>query len=294
MTVAAEMNPVTVRRDLPPSMVERMTLILDAFEGPNARLTLEDVARRTHLPRSTAHRILDQLVRLDWLQHTSFGYCLGSRSLSLGGGGNGHAEIRESAAGRLHELSVRTGMVVHLAVLDGAEVYYLDKVGGRFAGTVPSRVGGRAPAHSTALGKAMLAWLPPEEVDRTVGPAIRRATSRTIADLGTLHQELTRIRARSGLAFERGECFPDIACVAAAIRGPEGPVASISLVADPKAPLEKAAPLVAHAARQVTAELFPQASAPRTRRQVSAVSSPDTWSPETLDRLMATGQGDWL
>lgn len=293
MTVAAEMNPVSERRELPPSMVERMTLILDAFDGPSARLTLEDVARRTHLPRSTAHRILDQLVRLDWLQHTTFGYCLGGRSLSLGGGANGHAEIRESAADRLHALSLRTGMVAHLAVLDGAEIYYLDKVGGRFAGGVPSRVGGRAPAHSTALGKAMLAWLEPEEVDRTIGPAIRRATSRTIADLTTLHQELNRIRARNGLAFERGECFPDIACVAAAIRGPEGPVASISLVADPKAPLEKAAPLVVDAARQVTAELFPQATSSRARRQVSTVP-PSTWSVETLDRLMATGQGDWL
>lgn len=256
MTVA-EMEAAATRRELPPSMVERMTLILDAFEAPDARLTLEDVARRTHLPRSTVHRILDQLVRLDWLRHTAFGYCLGRRALSLGGGANNHAAIREAAADKLHELSVRTGMVAHLAVLEGAEVCYLDKVGGRFAGGVPSRVGGRAPAHCTALGKAMLAWIPPEEVDQTVGPAIRRATNRTIADLGMLHQELNRIRARNGLAFERGECFPHIACVAAALRGPDGPVASISLVGDVRIRLEKVAPLVVHAARRVSAELFP-------------------------------------
>ncbi|GAT69960.1 iclR family transcriptional regulator [Planomonospora sphaerica] len=280
------------RRDLPPSMVERMTLIMDAFTGRSTRLTLEDVARRTHLPRSTAHRILDQLVRLGWIEHTSSGYGLGPRALGLGGG-DGHGEVREAAAPLLHDLQLRTGLVVHLAVLDGAEVFYLDKVGGRFAASVPSRVGGRAPAHSTALGKAMLAWLEPEEVDVRIG-AIGRLTGRTIGEIGILHQELNRVRQRRGLAFERGECFPDIACTAAAIRGPEGPVAAISLVGDARTPLEKVAPLVACAARQVSEALFPAAEAPRRARLMAVV--PDrTWSAETVNRLLATGQdGDWF
>ena len=244
-------------RALPPSMVERMTLILDAFTTPSTRLTLEQVARATHLPRSTAHRILDQLVRLQWLSHSAFGYALGARSLGLGGNGDNHFELREAAAAPLHELQVRTGLVVHLAVLDGAEVRYLDKVGGRFATAVPSRVGGRAPAHCTALGKAMLAWMPAEDVEELVLPSLGRQTSRTICDVITLHQELTRIRARHGLALERGECFSEIACVAAAIRGPEGPVAAISLVGDAATPLERVAPLAVDAARKVSQHLFP-------------------------------------
>lgn len=121
------------KKDLPPSMVERMTLILDAFDGRAARLTLEEVACRTQLPRSTVHRILDQLVKLDWVDHASFGYCLGRRALGLGGGDGGHSQIREAAAPLLHELHLQTGMVVHLSVLDGRESVYLDKVGGRFA-----------------------------------------------------------------------------------------------------------------------------------------------------------------
>ncbi|MEV7808484.1 IclR family transcriptional regulator [Microbispora sp. NPDC088329] len=257
------------RREPPPSMVERMTLILDAFTGRSTRLTLEDVARRTHLPRSTAHRILDQLVRLNWLDHTSFGYSLGKRALGLGGRDGGHGEIREAAAPVLHNLQIRTGMVVHLAVLDGAEVFYLDKVGGRFALSVPSRVGGRAPAHCTALGKAILAWLEPEQAEALVDGHINRPasrlpsrlpsplTGRAIGDIGTLHQELNRIRRRRGLAFERGECFPGISCVAAAVRGHEGPVAGISLAGDDRTPLEKVAPLVVEAARQVSLALFP-------------------------------------
>ena len=290
------------RRESPPSMVERMTLILDAFNGPSARLTLEDVARRTRLPRSTAHRILDQLVRQRWLAHHSFGYGLGQRALGLGGQDGGHGKIREAAAPLLHELQVTTGLVAHLAVLDGADVFYLDKLGGRLAASVPSRVGGRAPAHCTALGKSMLAWLEPEQVDALLGAAITRLTNRTIGDVCTLHQELHRIRQRRGLAFERGESFPGIACAAAAIRGAEGPVAGISLVGDIRAPLENVAPLVVTAAREASQVLFPgaasarRAGAGRARRTGQARTAPeDTWSTETMNRLLAVdGRGDWM
>ncbi|MDJ0109061.1 IclR family transcriptional regulator, partial [Rhodococcus erythropolis] len=188
------------KKDLPPSMVERMTLILDAFDGRAARLTLEEVACRTQLPRSTVHRILDQLVKLDWVDHASFGYCLGRRALGLGGGDGGHSQIREAAAPLLHELHLQTGMVVHLSVLDGRESVYLDKVGGRFAAALPSRVGGRVLAHSTAGGKAMLAWIDPERVDALFGSALPRCTENTITDVAVLHQELNRIRQRRGLA----------------------------------------------------------------------------------------------
>lgn len=282
------------RQELPASMVERMTLILDAFDGCSARLTLEDVARKTHLPRSTTHRILEQLVRLEWLDHSAFGYSLGRRALGLGGQANAHGELRGAAAPLLHELQLKTGMVVHLAVLEGAEVYYLDKVGGRFAAAVPSRVGGRIVAHSTALGKAMLAWLEPEVVDDLLGSRIGRLTNRTIGALSTLHQELNRIRQRHGLAFERGECVPSIACAAAAVRGPEGPVGSISLVGDIQTPLEKVAPLAVDAARQVSSMLFSGTPGRRTRRQMSGVVHQETWSSEALDRMMAASSGDWL
>src|SRR5699024_5813688 len=74
---AVQHNDSANGRGLPPSMVERMTLILDSFDGRRDRLTLEDVARRTELPRSTTHRIVDQLVRLRWLPRTAAGYALG-------------------------------------------------------------------------------------------------------------------------------------------------------------------------------------------------------------------------
>jgi len=219
---------------LPPSMMERVTLIMDLFERPQTHLTLETVSRRTHLPRSTTHRILDQ----------------------LGGREIGHSALRSAAAPHLLDLAVRTRMVVHLAVLDGPEIYYLDKVGGRAAVDIPSKVGGRAVAHCTGLGKAMLAWLSPEEIDTRYAQLIERRTEHSIGRLDHLHRELRTVRRRNGLAIDRGECFPDLGCVGLALRGPEGPVGAISVVGDGSSSLELVAPLVVNTVKAVSEDLF--------------------------------------
>lgn len=254
--LATEREGVDVAPGLPPSMAGRMTLILDLFATRETLMSLERIARGTGLPRSTAHRILDQLVGLEWLEHSPAGYGLGRRARVLGGGGGDHADLRSAASPYLHDLLLRTGAVIHLGVLDGADVRYLDKLGGRFAANVPSRVGGTAPAHCTGLGKAMLAWLDPEDVDDLVGEDPAAPTPATIAGLGALHHELARIRARGGVAVERGECVADIACVAAAVRGPRGPIGAVSVVAAAGTTVERLGPLVLDAARRISADVF--------------------------------------
>jgi DNA-binding IclR family transcriptional regulator len=239
----------------PPSMVERMTLILDLFERPHTSLTLEKIAQRTGLPRSTTHRILEQLVRLRWLDHTSAGYRLGQRSLGLGGRETRDSVLRAAAAPVLHELATRSGLVIHLAVLDGTEVYYLDKVGGPAAVAMPSRVGGRAPAHCTALGKAMLARLPAERIDAEYQGRLVRRTPRSITDLSILHSELSRIRARHGLAFEHGEHSPGVACIGTALGPAHDPVGAISVAGHPRMSLDRLGPALITAARAISAEL---------------------------------------
>ncbi len=286
------------RHELPPSMVERMTLIMDSFGGPEIRLTLEDVAGRTNLPRSTTHRILEQLVRLRWLGRTGRVYGLGPRALGLGGREAGHGALRTAAFPLLHALSVRTEMVVHLAVLDGSDACYLDKFGGRAADHVPSVVGGRVPAHCTAVGKSILAWLSPELIDDMYRDGLTQRTASSIGDLDVLHQELIRIRARSGLAFERGECFSQIACVGAAVRGLEGPVGGISLVGEVRAPLERLAPLVANTAQAIANKLVGDTARKQaTRAEVSASNDGARGQAlgETLGRIVAMGErGAWF
>ncbi|MFF2083058.1 IclR family transcriptional regulator [Nocardia sp. NPDC058176] len=212
----------------PTSMIERMTLILDAFDSTTPTLTLLGLAERTGLPRSTVHRILDQMIRLRWLAHTPGGYRLGLRVLELGGLAAEHNELREVVGPLLYELSQRTGLIGHLAVLDGREVLILDRAGARSRVAIPTRIGGRLPAHCTAVGKALLATLEPGIAEASLRGSTAR-TARTIVDRAELHRELARIRNRQGVAVDTEESLPGVACVAVPIRGRGVAMAAISL-----------------------------------------------------------------
>lgn len=218
-----------VRPAPPVSMIERMTLILDAFAPATPVLTLHDLVERTGLPRSTVHRILDQMIRLRWLAHSPGGYRLGLRTLELGGLAAGHNELRAVIGPLLHEHCQRTASVGHLGVLDGRDVVYLDKTGGRSSAAVPTRVGGRLPAHSTALGKALLASLDPGVVETSLHERLPRLTPRTIGDRLELHRELARIRSRQGVAVDNEETVTGIGCIAVPVRRRGVAVAALSL-----------------------------------------------------------------
>lgn len=243
----------------PASMVERMTLILDAFDLATPSLTLLGLAERTGLPRSTVHRILDQMIRLRWLAHSAGGYRLGIRPLELGGLAAGHNEIRDVANPLLHELCQRTGLVGHLAVLDGREVVYLDKAGGRFGANLPTRLGGRMPAHSTAVGKAILATLDPRNVEATFRTHLPRLTPHTITDIRQLQGELNQIRIRRGVALDNEESLTGIACVAAPLRGRGPASAAISLTGHARTvDVERLGRLVVEVAAEATRTLLPR------------------------------------
>ena len=147
---------VTVESTTPSAVIDRVSLVLDAFDGPG-RLTLAQIVRRTGLPRSSAHRMLERLVQLRWLRRSGRDYELGMRLVELGSLAVHQDRLHRAAIPLLHELHRATGLVVHLAVLDGADVVYLEKIGDRMVAAIPTRVGGRQPAHCTAVGKAILA-----------------------------------------------------------------------------------------------------------------------------------------
>ncbi len=253
-----------VPRPTPVSMIERMTLILDAFDAATPALTLLEIVERTGLPRSTVHRILDQMIRLRWLAHTSGGYRLGMRTLELGGLAADHNETRDTVGPLLHELVQRTGLVGHLAVLDGREVVYLDKVGGRFAAALPSRLGGRMPAQAKALGKAMLAALEPTIAESVVRTRPMRLTARTVCEPDALRRELDRIRLRQGVAIDHEEAVAGIACVAAPVRVRGAAPAALSLTGPADAMgFDRLARVVLEVAHEAGRALFPKR--PRSR-----------------------------
>ena len=147
----------------PTAILERVSLVLDTFDGPG-RLTLAQVVKRTGLPRSSAHRMLERLVEMRWLRRDGRDYELGTRLIELGSVAVHQNRLHSAAAPILQELHRVTGYVVHLGVLEGPDVVYLDKIGGRLAAELPTRVGSRYPARNSAIGKALLAYSPVENV----------------------------------------------------------------------------------------------------------------------------------
>ncbi|MEV5647286.1 IclR family transcriptional regulator [Nocardia sp. NPDC052254] len=261
-SMVSEMPPRAPR----PGVVERLTLILDAFSVDTEILRLEDITRGTGLPRSTAFRLLTQLVDLHWLEHTSAGYRLGIRLQGIGGRGADHSELRSAASGFLNDLHLRTGAVAHLTVLEGRSVHFLDKVGGAASSRVPSQVAARLPAARTVSGRALLACLEPEQVDRLMAMGSRRAGEPGSA----LHAQLNRIRRHRGISYAPGDRCPlRISAVAAPIHGPAGAVAAISLASTGVVELERLAPLVFAAARRTGRALFPE----RPERRLVSVRS---------------------
>jgi DNA-binding IclR family transcriptional regulator len=275
-------------------MVERMTLVLGAFDGATPWLTLQQLTERSGLPRSTVHRILDSLVRLRWLDHVGGGYRLGMRALELGGLAVAHNELREATAPLLHDLRTRTSATVHLGVLDHLDVVWLDHVGDRGSGGIAARTGGRTPAHATAAGKAILAWTDPRQVDAMFRDKLVGRTPRTLTTMELLTSELAAIRARGGLAFEREESAPGVLAVAAPLRGSGRAVAAVSVSGDAaRTDLNRLAPLVQAVARRASAALFPLQ--PRRRPARTDTPEPADWPPGALEQLLeGIGGNYWL
>ncbi|CAM3345446.1 IclR family transcriptional regulator [Nocardioides dubius] len=273
MTVTQPYPSETTERVPRPSVVERVTQILDVFMLGEEFLMLEDVTAFTGLPRSTAFRILSQLTELNWLEHGPRGFSLGTRATGLASRTrNSYDEVRGAAGIALNDLHAATGAVAHLGVLEGARVHYLDKIGGAASGTVPSRVGGRFPADHTVCGKALLACLVPEKVDSLL--TVSTAQRRRALDLPRLHTQLNSIRRQHGLAVDSAEhCSMGITAVAAPIIGPSGAVGAISLAGKQSLPLDRIAPMVVHAARRTAEALFPGWKQPRAGRGPAPVTA---------------------
>lgn len=238
-------------------VVERVTLVMDVFGPHRQSACLEDVTECTGLPRSTTFRILRRLVDLGWLDHGSDGYQLGGRLQQLHGCAVDYLAVRAAASELLAELNIKTGAVCHLGVLESSYVLYLDKVGGTMTHSVPSRVGARLCAEGTVSGRALLANLAPEEVDRRYA-ADRRLVTSNGAGMEQLHRRLDRVRRAKGLAYSYAEqCEMGISSLAAPVLGPHGAVAAVSLASRRTMQLEALGPLVAAAARRVSDRLFP-------------------------------------
>jgi len=211
------------------SVLDRVTAVFDAFGEEDEGLGISELARRANLPKSTVSRLAADLVAQHFLDRDGDKLYLGIRLFELAMTVEQPRRLRHLALPVMNELRDATGQTVNLAVLEGADVVFVSIVRGVSASKPLARMGGRLPAHATALGKAILAFSPQDVVQRVIRGGLEVRTPRTISEPSGLWRELIDIR-RLGVATENEECAIDRACAASPILGHGGaPVAAISV-----------------------------------------------------------------
>ena len=204
-----------------PSVLGKAFRVLDSFGPDSGTLSLGEVASRADLPKSTVHRITGQLAQWGVLERTDGGFRLGIRLFEWGSLVPHQRELREAAVPFMEDLYESTHETVHLGMLDGIEVMYVDKIAGHRGVSVPTSVGRRMPAYCTGLGKALLAFSAPELTDHVVTAGLQPRTAYTIVVPDVLRGELARVRAR-GVAYDHEEAVLGVACAAAPVRDQDG------------------------------------------------------------------------
>jgi len=185
--------------------------VLDTFRAEDIELSLTQIASRGDVPMSTAHRLVRDLVAWGGLVRTPTGLRLGMRLFELGRFVPVQRELADVARPFLNDLFQITRKTVNLAVLDGNEIVYVEKLEAPDTPTV-SRSGERYPLHCTALGKAILAFSLPELVDRTVDAGLTAVTAKSITKEQAFRRELAEVR-KTRLGFDREELTLGLFCI---------------------------------------------------------------------------------
>jgi DNA-binding IclR family transcriptional regulator len=196
--------------------------ILDAFTGVRAVLGISEIAVRADLPKSTTHRLMGVLVDSGFVRRVDDRYALSPRAFELGS----HVQFARPNGLRVHampymaELLKATGETVHLGILSGTDILYIEKLFGPASAKCNTFVGFRLPAYATGLGKAILAYATTSEVEQTMNARYRRITPYTIRNAFTMDRALSRVRDE-GCATDFEESFSGLSCLAVPLVHPK-------------------------------------------------------------------------
>ena len=201
------------------SVVARALRVLYAYDETHRQLSLTELARRADLPLATTHRIAGELVAGGALDRRTTGeYAVGRRLWDVGLLAPVQTGLRQTAAPFLNDIHAATLATVHLAIRDGLQVLYLERLSGRASVPVVSTVGSRLPLHATGVGKVLLAHAPPEVQQEILGN-LTRITPYTVVQPARLTAQLARVR-RDGYGTTVEEMTLGASSLAVPIRGP--------------------------------------------------------------------------
>lgn len=214
----------------------RASNILRCFLRGKTSYRISELARLLELDRSTTYRLLLSLEKCGLVEkHAKTGeYSLGMAAFEIGNSYLRQMDFIQASKPIMVELAAKVQETVHLAVLSGTEIVYVDKVDSPRALGIISKIGQRGHLHSTALGKVLLAFLSEPELSRIMREIkLKSFTANTISSKIKLMDELRKIR-RKGCAFDFKESEPDVECIAAPIRDHLGNVIAALSISGPQ------------------------------------------------------------
>lgn len=253
----------------PSSILAKAFELLRAFNASNRVMTLTELSRAAHLPKSTVHRLLARLVELDAVEHVGEGYrvSVSLAQLASFAPANLMRELALPHMARLHQWSDQT---VALGVLRGFDVVVLDQVGSLKWHSQRNLVGARLPATSAALGKALLAWDPRDVLQTALPRPLPAVTPASVTDPEVLLDQLRQVRA-DNLARQLDETREGVAGIASAIIIQGEAVGALGLIYPSSTRLRPQAP---HALRTAAASL-----AVEIRGTLAASGQERRWMP---------------
>jgi DNA-binding IclR family transcriptional regulator len=249
----------------PRSLVGKVLDVLDAFSAERTELALSEISRRSGLPLTTTHRIVKELAAWGALEQNDHGrYHIGLHLWEVAALAPRGPRLREVALPYMEDLYGATHENVQLAVRENLELVFVERLAGRHAVPVLTRVGGRFALHATGVGLVLLAYAPAAVQEQVLTSPLERWTEMTISDPAALRRVLADVR-RSGVAISDRQVTMDAVSVAAPIFGPDDDVvAALSVVvhADDAQPVALG-PAVRTAARGISRAL----GSPMARRR---------------------------
>ena len=215
-------------------VLTKVLRIFDALQQSPAGLRLKQISEQTRLNKSTAYRFLSHLEREGYLVREEHGvYMLGMRLFELASASNHESTLRRVSTPVLRDVLRATGETVNLGVLHGLSVVYLEVLESAHEFRMVSRVGAHQPIYSTALGKALAAFLPADKSEKVLESVEFQAlTPHTITNFAQFKEELARIR-ECGFAVDNEELVLGVRCISAPVLNSAGEAIAAISVAGP-------------------------------------------------------------
>ncbi|PYX64537.1 MAG: hypothetical protein DMG74_12365 [Acidobacteria bacterium] len=198
--------------------LQRGLRLLNFFANAEKGLTASQVAKISGLPVSTVHRFLVNLESSSFLNCSDVGiYHLGLGCFSLGQAALAQLDIRRLSLPYLQKLNQQTRETVHLTVRHGLAAVYVEKLDSSEPLRIYSRIGAAVPLYCSAVGKVLLAYMPPQELANIIPQLeLKRMSANTIGSIQELQTHLQKVR-RNGYACDLEENEPHIRCIAAPV-----------------------------------------------------------------------------